>query len=217
MWTSRCWRRCWTLWDSTCPPRCLPGKGCPSAASQVAPNQHFLHVPTLPTITCPPGCLSGWFLCGAKINPKVLYMEQKLTQKSCTWSKNYKYHVLEHCIVGFSLTIPHAMWRNFRLNAEIVPFKCGENLSHGEISPHEKCGDKSVNIMCTIFDVLSHFMLFCCKIFLLCDLCCFVAKCGEKRTNMRYDRTNHHRHRQCHHNCQSSCYLKIINANVLNV
>ena len=99
-----------------------------------------------------------------------------------------------------------AMWRNFRLNAEIVPFKCGENLSHGEISPHEKCGDKSVNIMCTIFDVLSHFMLFCCKIFLLCDLRCFVAKsvlswftrfgveknrakncdCGEKRTNMRY-------------------------------
>ena len=69
-----------------------------------------------------------------------------------------------------------AMWRNFRLNAEIVPFKCGENLSHGEISPHEKCGDKSVNIMCTIFDVLSHFMLFCCKIFLLCDLRCFVAK-----------------------------------------
>ena len=37
-----------------------------------------------------------------------------------------------------------AMWRNFRLNAEIVPFKRGENLSHGEISPHEKCGDKSV-------------------------------------------------------------------------
>ena len=36
-----------------------------------------------------------------------------------------------------------AMWRNFRLNAEIVPFKRGENLSHGEISPHEKCGDKS--------------------------------------------------------------------------
>ena len=68
------------------------------------------------------------------------------------------------------------MWRNFRLNAEIVPFKCGENLSHGEISPHEKCGDKSVNIMCTIFYVLSHFMLFCCKIFLLCDLRCFVAK-----------------------------------------
>ena len=99
-----------------------------------------------------------------------------------------------------------AMWRNYRLTAEIVPFKCGENLSHGEISPHEKCGDKSVSIMCTIFDVLSHFMLFCCKIFLLCDLRCFVAKsvlswftrfgveknrakncdCGEKRTNMRY-------------------------------
>ena len=68
------------------------------------------------------------------------------------------------------------MQRNFRLNAEIVPFKCGENLSHGEISPHEKCGDKSVNIMCTIFYVLLHFMLFCCKIFLLCDLRCFVAK-----------------------------------------
>ena len=49
-----------------------------------------------------------------------------------------------------------AMWRNFRLNAEIVPFKCGENLSHGEISPHEKCGDKSV-MFCRI-------------------LCCFVAK-----------------------------------------
>ena len=47
-----------------------------------------------------------------------------------------------------------AMWRNYRLTAEIVPFKCGENLSHGEISPHEKCGDKSVSIMCTIFDVL---------------------------------------------------------------
>ena len=68
------------------------------------------------------------------------------------------------------------MWRNFSLTAEIVPLKCGENLSHGEISPHEKCGDKSVNIMCTIFDVLSHFMLFCCKIFLLCDLRCFFAK-----------------------------------------
>ena len=26
-----------------------------------------------------------------------------------------------------------ATWRNFRLNAEIVPFKCGENLSYGEI------------------------------------------------------------------------------------
>ena len=37
-----------------------------------------------------------------------------------------------------------AMWRNSRLNAEISPFKYGENLSHGEISPHEKCGDKSV-------------------------------------------------------------------------
>ena len=69
-----------------------------------------------------------------------------------------------------------AMWRNFRLNAKIVPFKCGVNLSNGEISPHEKCGDKSVNIMCTIFYVLSHFILFCCKIFLLCDLRCFVAK-----------------------------------------
>ena len=61
-------------------------------------------------------------------------------------------------------------------------------------------------IICTIFDVLSHFMLFCCKISLLCDLRCFVAKsvlsqftrfgvaknwatnftCGEKRTNMKY-------------------------------
>ena len=30
--------------------------------------------------------------------------------------------------------------------------------------------------MCTIFYVLSHFMLFCCKISLLCDLRCFVAK-----------------------------------------
>ena len=30
--------------------------------------------------------------------------------------------------------------------------------------------------MCPIYDVLSHFMLFCCKIFLLCDLRCFVAK-----------------------------------------
>ena len=56
-----------------------------------------------------------------------------------------------------------------------------------------------------MFDVLSHFMLFYCKISLLCDLRCFVAKsvlsrfthfgveknwaknfvCGEKRTNMR--------------------------------
>ena len=90
-------------------------------------------------------------------------------------------------------------------NTEIVPFKYGENLSHGEISPHEKCGDKSVNIMCTIFDVLSHFMLFCCKISLLCDLRCFIefyfvaiyalwrgeklsqnCACGEKMTNMRY-------------------------------
>ena len=31
-------------------------------------------------------------------------------------------------------------------------------------------------IMCTIFDVLLHFMLFCCKISHLCDLRCFVAK-----------------------------------------
>ena len=58
-----------------------------------------------------------------------------------------------------------------------------------------------------MFDVLSHFMLFYCKISLLCDLRCFVAKsvlsrftrfgveknwannfvCGEKRTNIRYD------------------------------
>ena len=57
-----------------------------------------------------------------------------------------------------------------------------------------------------MFDVLSHFMLFYCKISLLCDLRCFVAKsvlsrftrfgveknwannfvCGEKRTNIRY-------------------------------
>ena len=61
-------------------------------------------------------------------------------------------------------------------------------------------------IMCTIFDVLSHFLLFCCKISLFYDLRCFVAKsvlsrftrfgveknlvknfaCGEKRTNIRY-------------------------------
>ena len=57
-----------------------------------------------------------------------------------------------------------------------------------------------------MFDVLSHFMLFYCKISLLCDSRCFVAKsvlsrftrfgveknwaknfvCGEKRTNIRY-------------------------------
>ena len=57
-----------------------------------------------------------------------------------------------------------------------------------------------------MFDVLSHFMLFCCKSSPLCDLRCFVAKsvlsrftrfgveknwannfvCGEKRTNIRY-------------------------------
>ena len=30
--------------------------------------------------------------------------------------------------------------------------------------------------MCTDFDVLSNFILFCCKISLLCDLRCFVAK-----------------------------------------
>ena len=30
--------------------------------------------------------------------------------------------------------------------------------------------------MCSIFYVLSHFILFCCKISLLCDLRCFVAK-----------------------------------------
>ena len=60
-----------------------------------------------------------------------------------------------------------------------------------------------------MFDVLSHFMLFYCKISLLCNLRCFVAKsvlsrftrfgveknwannfvCGEKRTNIRYDFT----------------------------
>ena len=34
---------------------------------------------------------------------------------------------------------------------------------------------KSV-IICTIFDVLSHLMPFCCKISFLCDLRCFVAK-----------------------------------------
>ena len=57
-----------------------------------------------------------------------------------------------------------------------------------------------------MFDVLSHFMLFYCKISLLCDLRCFVAKsvlsrftriyveknwtkkfvCGGKMTNTRY-------------------------------
>ena len=61
-------------------------------------------------------------------------------------------------------------------------------------------------MICTIFYVLSHLMLFCCKISLLCNLRCFVAKsvlslftrfgveknwgknfvCGEKRTNIRY-------------------------------
>ena len=61
-------------------------------------------------------------------------------------------------------------------------------------------------IFCTICDVLSHFMLFCCKISLLSDLRYLVAKsvlsrfmhfgvekiwaknlvCGEKRTNIRY-------------------------------
>ena len=101
---------------------------------------------------------------------------------------------------------------------------CGEKIGHVEkfspwlvvkwkISPHYKCGDDSVKwrmnnvwIMCTIFDVLSHFLLFCCKISLFYDLRCFVAKsvlsrftrfgveknlvknfaCGEKRTNIRY-------------------------------
>ena len=63
-----------------------------------------------------------------------------------------------------------------------------------------------------MFDVLSHFMLFYCKIALLCDLLCFVAKsvlsrftrfgveknwannfvCGKKRTNIRYDHDHHH-------------------------
>ena len=61
-------------------------------------------------------------------------------------------------------------------------------------------------MICTIFAVLSHLMLFCCKISLLCNLRCFVTKsvlsrfmrfgveknwaknfvCGEKSTNMRY-------------------------------
>ena len=60
--------------------------------------------------------------------------------------------------------------------------------------------------MCPIYDVLSHFMMFCCKISLLCNLRCFVATsvlsrfthfgvekiwakkfvCGEKRKNIRY-------------------------------
>ena len=60
--------------------------------------------------------------------------------------------------------------------------------------------------MCTIYGVLSHFTIFCCKISFFCDLRCFVAKsvlawftrfcveknlakncaCGEKITNMRY-------------------------------
>ena len=66
---------------------------------------------------------------------------------------------------------------------------------------------RKVEKFVTIYDVLSHFMLFCCKISLSCDLRCFVAKsvlsrftlfgmekkwakdfvCGEKRTNIRYD------------------------------
>ena len=66
--------------------------------------------------------------------------------------------------------------------------------------------EKNLSCKDTIFDVLSHFMLFCCKTSLLCDLRCFVVKsvlsqfsrfdveknwtknfaCGEKRTNIRY-------------------------------
>ena len=102
------------------------------------------------------------------------HLHRGLNNRDCTHRGHTSY--LSQAPQAVPVEKNSAMWRNFRLNAEIVPFKCGENLSHGEISPHEKCGDKSVNIMCTIFDVLSHFMLFCCKIFLLCDLRCFVAK-----------------------------------------
>ena len=35
-----------------------------------------------------------------------------------------------------------------------------------------KCGE----IMCTMYGVLSHFMLFCSRICFFCDLRCFVAK-----------------------------------------
>ena len=60
--------------------------------------------------------------------------------------------------------------------------------------------------MCSIYDILSHFMMFCCKIvmyavlsrYLFCrDLRAFawrkiqpkIAPRGEKMTNMRYDNT----------------------------
>ena len=77
-----------------------------------------------------------------------------------------------------------AMWRNFRLNAEIVPFKRGENLSHGEISPHEKCLDKSVkcrinnvfNFLCFVafYTVLLQNLSFM-RFTLFCREICFVA------------------------------------------
>ena len=69
------------------------------------------------------------------------------TRCLCKWNDKY-----EVCHTSYLSQAPQAvpveknsaMWRNFRWNAEIDPFKRGENLSHGEISPHEKCGDKSV-------------------------------------------------------------------------
>ena len=80
----------------------------------------------------------------------------------------------------------------------------GYSVTWRNFSTWEMWG-KSV-IICTIFDVLLTFMQFCCKISLLCNLRCFVAKsvmsrftrfgmeknwaknyaCGEKMTNMRY-------------------------------
>ena len=81
------------------------------------------------------------------------------------------------------------MWTNSRL----------DRLSCGKNSPYEKCEEK----MCTIHDVLSHFMLFCCKIVIYVVLsrylfCCNLSpfawrknaakNCArwEKLTNLRY-------------------------------
>ena len=75
-------------------------------------------------------------------------------------------------------------------------YKCGENLSHGEISPHEKGGE----IMMYNFDVLVYLYCLVAKslfyaIYAVLSLFtrfgveknrAKIFVCGEKRTNIRY-------------------------------
>ena len=73
------------------------------------------------------------------------------------------------------------MWRNLS-TWQIVRWRNSphDRLSCGKNSPHEKCEEnlKCGEIMCTIYGVLSHFTIFCCKIsifaiYAVCREICF--------------------------------------------